>query len=123
MTTLTAEYAPNTFRAMCSDIAAAQERGELAAVVDRTGDIDLRALREAGVDCTRLLVSQPDDSRRAADVLKALHDSGQIALVVVYEPTPACCYYCGADRHSIEQADDEHGPAAERLCCVDTLVD
>jgi recombination protein RecA len=66
-----------------SAIAQAQKAGALAAFVDAEHALDLRYARELGVDCARMLLSQPDCGEQAMDVVEALVRSGQVGLVVV----------------------------------------
>lgn len=63
-------------------IIAAQPEG-LTAFVDTDHNLDLKYARELGVDCARMLLSQPDCGEQAMDVLEALVRSEQVSLVVV----------------------------------------
>ncbi len=66
-----------------SAIAQAQKQGAIAAFVDAEHALDLRYARELGVDCSRMLLSQPDCGEQAMDVVEALVRSGQVGVVVV----------------------------------------
>ena len=66
-----------------SIIAQAQKQGAVAAFVDAEHALDLRYARGLGVDCSRLLVSQPDCDEQAMDVVEALVRSGQVGVVVI----------------------------------------
>ncbi len=64
-------------------VAQAQRQGGLAAFVDAEHALDLRYARMLGVDCSRMLLSQPDCGEQAMDVVEALVRSGQVSVVVV----------------------------------------
>lgn len=66
-----------------SIIAQSQKQGAVAAHVDADHTLDLRRARDLGVDCSRLLLSQPDCGEQAMDVTEALVRSGQIGIVLV----------------------------------------
>ena len=66
-----------------SCIAQAQKQGSTAAFVDAEHALDLRYARQIGVDCSRMLLSQPDCGEQALDVVEALVRSGQVDVVVV----------------------------------------
>ncbi|MBM4343779.1 MAG: recombinase RecA [Deltaproteobacteria bacterium] len=66
-----------------SVLAQAQRAGGLAAFVDAEHALDLRYARRLGVDCARMLLSQPDCGEQAMDVVEALVRSGQVDVVVV----------------------------------------
>ncbi|MEK7764913.1 MAG: recombinase RecA [bacterium] len=66
-----------------SIIAQAQKQGAVAAFVDAEHALDLRYARHLGVDCARMLLSQPDCGEQAMDVVEALVRSGQVNVVVV----------------------------------------
>ena len=53
-------------------VAQAQRQGGLAAFVDAEHALDLRYARMLGVDCSRMLLSQPDCGEQAMDVVEAL---------------------------------------------------
>jgi recombination protein RecA len=63
-------------------IIAAQKEG-FTAFVDADHTLDLRYARMLGVDCSRMLLSQPDCGEQAMDVVEALVRSGQVSVVVV----------------------------------------
>lgn len=64
-------------------IAQAQRLGGVAAYVDVHQTLDLRDCRDRGVDCSRMLLSQPDSTAQALDVVAALLRSQQCAIVVL----------------------------------------
>ena len=66
-----------------SAIAQAQKQGAIAAFVDVEHALDLRYVRDLGVDCSKMLLSQPDCGEQAMDVVEALVRSGQVGVVVV----------------------------------------
>ncbi|MSQ83732.1 MAG: recombinase RecA [Myxococcales bacterium] len=66
-----------------SVVAQAQKSGGIVAFVDAEHALDLRYARQIGVDCSRMLLSQPDCGEQALDVVEALVRSGQVDVVVV----------------------------------------
>ena len=66
-----------------SAIAQAQKQGAIVAFVDAEHALDLRYARDLGVDCSKMLLSQPDCGEQAMDVVEALVRSGQVGVVVV----------------------------------------
>jgi recombination protein RecA len=66
-----------------SIIAQSQKQGAVAAYVDADHTLDLRRARDLGVDCSRLLLSQPNCGEQAMDVTEALVRSGQVGIVLV----------------------------------------
>jgi recombination protein RecA len=66
-----------------SIVAQAQRQGGVAAFVDAEHALDLRYARSLGVDCARMLLSQPDCGEQGMDVVEALVRSGQVSVVVV----------------------------------------
>jgi recombination protein RecA len=66
-----------------SIIAQAQKQGAVAAFVDADHTLDLKYARDLGVDCSRLLLSQPDCGEQAMDVTEALVRSGEVGIVLV----------------------------------------
>jgi recombination protein RecA len=66
-----------------SALAQAQKLGSVCAFVDAEHALDLKYARDLGVDCSRMLLSQPDCGEQAMDVVEALVRSGQVSVVVV----------------------------------------
>lgn len=66
-----------------SIIAQSQKAGGVTAFIDAEHALDLRYARHLGVDCARMLLSQPDCGEQAMDVVEALVRSGQVDVVVV----------------------------------------
>ncbi|MFZ4577110.1 MAG: recombinase RecA [Myxococcota bacterium] len=66
-----------------SAIAQAQKQGAVAAFIDAEHALDLKYARDLGIDCSRMLLSQPDCGEQAMDVVEALVRSGQVGVVVV----------------------------------------
>jgi len=66
-----------------SIVAQAQRQGAVAAFVDAEHALDLRYAKGLGIDCSRMLLSQPDCGEQAMDVVEALVRSGEVAVVVV----------------------------------------
>jgi recombination protein RecA len=66
-----------------SILAQAQRQGQVAAFVDAEHALDLKYARDLGVDCSRMLLSQPDCGEQAMDVVEALVRSGEVGVVVV----------------------------------------
>lgn len=66
-----------------SCVVQAQKAGGVAAFVDVEKSLSLSNARDLGVDCSRMLLSQPDCGEQAMDVVEALVHSGQCSLVVV----------------------------------------
>jgi recombination protein RecA len=66
-----------------SAVAQAQKQGQVAAFIDAEHALDLKYARDLGVDCSRLLLSQPDCGEQAMDVVEALVRSGEVGVVVV----------------------------------------
>lgn len=64
-------------------VAQAQAAGGTCAFVDAEHAFDLDRARAAGVDVSRLLVSQPDTAEQALDIAEMLARSGAVDLVVV----------------------------------------
>jgi len=63
-------------------IVAAQQRGEIACVMDARGDFNLDHARTAGVDMSRLLFSRPDHVEQANEIITSLVRSGAIDIIV-----------------------------------------
>ena len=75
-------------------IAELQAAGKVCAFIDAGHMVnDLDALKVHGVDCGRLLVSQPDTHEQANEIAETLIRSGAVDLVVLdgYTPAPATC--------------------------------
>lgn len=66
-----------------SCIVQAQQSGGVAAFIDVEHALDLKNARARGVDCSRMLLSQPDCGEQAMDVVEALVHSGQCTIIVV----------------------------------------
>ncbi len=66
-----------------SIVAQAQKLGAVAAFVDAEHALDLRYARGLGIDCQKMLLSQPDCGEQAMDVVEALVRSGEIGVIVV----------------------------------------
>lgn len=66
-----------------SVVAQAQKRGSVAAFIDAEHALDLRYARKLGIDCSKMLLSQPDCGEQAMDIVEALVRSGQVDVVVV----------------------------------------
>ena len=66
-----------------SIIAQAQKSGAVAAFVDAEHALDLRYARGLGIDCGKMLLSQPDCGEQAMDVVEALVRSGEIGVIVI----------------------------------------
>jgi recombination protein RecA len=66
-----------------SALAQAQKQGAVCAFVDAEHALDLKYARDLGVDCSRMLLSQPDCGEQAMDVVEALVRSGQVSVIVV----------------------------------------
>ena len=66
-----------------SMIAQAQKLGSVAAFVDAEHALDLRYARALGIDCSKMLLSQPDCGEQAMDVVEALVRSGEVGIVVI----------------------------------------
>lgn len=64
-------------------ILAAQGAGQVAAYIDTRAELDIMALRAAGVDVERLLVSQPETLAQTREIVDTLLRSGAVDLVVV----------------------------------------
>jgi recombination protein RecA len=66
-----------------SVVAQAQKQGAVAAFVDVDHTLDLKYARDLGIDCSRMLLSQPDCGEQAMDVTEALVRSGEVGIVLV----------------------------------------
>jgi hypothetical protein len=66
-----------------NELVDAQRRGELVALVDLEGAADLLQYRALGIDCARMLLSQPASHAQALDVVEALIRSCQLGAVLV----------------------------------------
>ncbi len=80
------ELIGDTQRLALSLVTQAQAKDNVVAWVDCPQKLDLREVREAGVNCSRMLLSQPDDQEQARDVAEALLRSQQLGLVVLDTP-------------------------------------
>jgi recombination protein RecA len=67
------------------EIKQAQNNGKIVCVV-AMDSVDMCALRAAGVNVPRLLVSQPDNAAQAAEIVETLVRSGTVDIIAV----PAC---------------------------------
>ncbi len=66
-----------------SCIAEAQRDGGVCAFIDAEHALNMTYVRDIGVDCSQLLVSQPDCGEQALEVVEQLVRSGTVALIVV----------------------------------------
>jgi recombination protein RecA len=66
-----------------SCVVQAQKQGGVVAFIDAEKSLNLSHARVLGVDCSRMLLSQPDCGEQAMDVVEALVHSGQCSLIVV----------------------------------------
>lgn len=66
-----------------SIVAQAQKTGAVAAYIDAEHALELKYARDLGVDCSRMLLSQPDCGEQAMDVTEALVRSGQVGVIVI----------------------------------------
>jgi RecA/RadA recombinase len=73
----------------CAEIAAHQAKGLTVAAISVGKPIDLAAMRSAGVDLRRVLVSEPDSVEQAAHVESALLRSGVVDAVFLAQPAAA----------------------------------
>ena len=67
-----------------NEIKAAQGNGKTVFVVDFARVFDVMAAAAAGVDVSRLLVSQPDSLPQAVEVMEAVLKSGAVDVVVFF---------------------------------------
>lgn len=73
----------------CAEIAAHQAKGLTVAAISVRKPIDLAAMRSAGVDLRRVLVSEPDSVEQAAHVESVLLRSGVVDAVFLAQPAAA----------------------------------
>ncbi len=66
-----------------SAVAQAQAQGAVAAFVDAEHALDLRYARDLGINCAKMLLSQPDCGEQAMDVVEALVRSGEVGVIVI----------------------------------------
>ncbi len=64
-------------------IANAQKNGGIAAFIDAEHAFDKAYAENLGIDCTNLLISQPDDGEQALDIAEHLIRSGAIDICVI----------------------------------------
>lgn len=64
-------------------IANAQKNGGIAAFIDAEHAFDKAYAEKLGVDCSELLISQPDDGEQALDIAEHLIRSGAIDICVI----------------------------------------
>lgn len=64
-------------------IASAQKNGGIAAFIDAEHAFDKAYAEKLGVDCSELLISQPDDGEQALDIAEHLIRSGAIDICVI----------------------------------------
>lgn len=64
-------------------IANAQKNGGIAAFIDAEHAFDKTYAEKLGVDCSELLISQPDDGEQALDIAEHLIRSGAIDICVI----------------------------------------
>jgi recombination protein RecA len=60
-----------------------QRAGGAAAFIDAEHALDVSYARAIGVDCSRVLVSQPDNGEQALEIAETLARSGAVELVVI----------------------------------------
>ncbi|MBK8258620.1 MAG: recombinase RecA [Polyangiaceae bacterium] len=60
-----------------------QRAGGAAAFIDAEHALDVAYARTIGVDCSRVLVSQPDNGEQALEITESLARSGAVDLVVI----------------------------------------
>lgn len=69
-------------------IAASQDAGKVVCVIDTARAFDVETARAAGVNVSRLLVSQPDNEVQAFEIIECLARSGAVDIIVAMGGLP-----------------------------------